>query len=241
MSSVNNNLAMQSGSAVRHLVVLLALGSLCYFAVHAFYGRIDSAVDGRRDVTAPQPNSEMAEPVQAGDALSKIDKEAIVRRNLFLPSSGGQALSPLDDSAGTGGGPEPDLLLVGTIIETEGLNRAVILDLEEKKQVMLSEGDMINGASVRQIYPGKVIISRQGRNELLDTAEAVKIRAAITGMASGAAAASNLGTSPSTPSQPDSSLRQNDESQDQRLRIDLNKLSGTNNRVIVKGRLSDNI
>ena len=240
MINVKNKSSMQSGSATRHLVVLLVLVSLCYFGVHAFYGRIDPAEDGRGDVTAQQPNGEKVETVLADDTLSTIDKEAIVRRNLFLPSSGRQAANP-SDSAGSGGGTEPDLLLVGTIIETEGGNRAVILDVEEKKQVMLSEGDMINGASVRQIYPGKVVISRQGRNELLDTTEAVKIRGAITGEASGAAAAANLDTSPLTPSQPESSLQQNDESQDNRLRIDLNKLNGANSRIIIKGRISDNI
>jgi general secretion pathway protein C len=237
MSRVTYELDKQSGSAARHFVVVSALIILCYFAVHALYGRIDSALDGRRNM-AEQPSGHAADLVQAGASSSHIDKEAITRRNLFLPSSGRQGGTASRDPVGSGEGAEQDLLLVGTIIESGGRNRAVILDVEDKKQVMLGEGDMIKGVSVRQIYSGKVVISRQGQNELLDIAEAVKIRAASMDMASGDTTASTLGT---TSLLPKNSLQEDDESEDERLRVDLNKLKKKDDRIIVKGRLSDNI
>lgn len=237
MSRTEYEFGGQSGSAARHFVVLLALTAICYFGVKAFYGRIDSVVDERRDLGQQRPASEVDETVQAVDQLSKFDKEVITRRNLFLPPSRQQSGGNLNDSVDVGGATDPDLLLIGTIIETGGLNRAVVLDVEEKKQVMLSEGEIISGVSIRQIFSGKVIISRQGRNEMLDIAEPVKIRAAIINMAS-TTTASNLGTIEVLP---DSSLQEGDEHEDEVLRIDLNGLDSTNKRVIVKGRVSDNI
>ena len=238
MSSIRNKLDMQSGSAGRHVITLLALVMLCYFGVRAFYGRIDLEADGHRDKAEHRPAGARVETVQVGDGLGEIDKEAITRRNLFLPSAGLQGGGTSDGPMDSGEGAEPDLLLVGTIIETGGLNRAVILDVEEEKQVMLSEGDMINGVSVRQIDSGKVVINRQGQSELLDIADAAKIRAAIMDVTSDTTTASRLRA---TSALPENSLGEDAESEDQGLRIDLNKLSGKEGRVIVKGRISENI
>ncbi len=167
---------------------------------------------------------------------TSIDKEAITRRNLFLSGhragDGGLAAALLD------GGEEAQagLLLVGTIIEIDGVNRAVVLDVEQKKQHLLKEGDMINGASVRRIDSGKVVISRQGRNELLDIAEAEKLRAAANKPSPPDTEASLGGRSASAAEQ-----SEEDEAEDSPVRVDLDKLGQTDDRIIIKGRTSDNI
>jgi hypothetical protein len=229
--------AGQSGSAGRHFMVLLALAVICYFGVKAFYGRIDSALNGSLDRPQQGPAGAAIETSRDGAGLSQIDKEAITRRNLFLPPSGQQGGAGPGEAL-PGAAAEPDLLLVGTIVEAGGRNRAVILDVEGKKQVMLSEGEMINGVSIRQIDSGKVVISRQGRNEMLDIAETIKIQAAARATVPGAAGGPTLGRAPA---RPDSSLEEVDESEDDPLRVDLNRLDGVHQGIIVKGRVSENI
>ena len=237
MTSSGRYLGNQSGSAARHIVVLLMLAVVCYFGVQALYSRIDSSFREGRSLSSEQAIRQEAEPGQTRGPVAELDKEAITRRNLFLSSS--QQRGPVNY-----GGPEdvsdglqPDLLLVGTIVESGGLSRAVVLDVEKKEQVMLSEGDMINGASVRKINMGKVVISRQGRNEVLDIAESAKVRAAIFGQAVSAAPA-NLGLIPDTP---DRSRQEAEKREEAPVRVDLNRLGETDKGIIVKGRILNNI
>ncbi len=236
MTSAKKKVESQSGSAVRHIVVLLALVMVCYFGVKAFYNRVDSRLAERRVEPLQPAAHETAVTGQKSIDENEIDKEAITRRNLFLSGpragDGGLAAALLD------GGEEAQagLLLVGTIVETDGANRAVVLDVEQKKQHLLKEGDMINGASVRRIDSGKVVISRQGRNELLDIAEAEKLRAAANKPSPPDTEASLDGRSASAPEQ-----SEEDEAEDSPVRVDLDKLGQTDERIIIKGRTSDNI
>ena len=236
MTGAKKKLEGQSGSAVRHIVVLLALVMVCYFGVKAFYNRVDSRVSEHRVQPLQPAASETLETGQKSIDENGIDKEAITRRNLFLSGQregdGGLAAAFLD------GGEEgqADLLLVGTIVETDGVNRAVVLDVEQKKQHLLKEGDMINGASVRRIDSGKVVISRQGRNELLDIAEAEKLRAANNKLIAPDTESSLGGGSASAAEQ-----NQEDEAEDGPVRVDLDRLGKTDGRMIIKGRTSNNI
>jgi len=236
MTGAKKKLEGQSGSAVRHIVVLLALVMACYLGVKAFYNRVDSSVSDRPVQPLQPAASETLETGRKSIDENGIDKEAITRRNLFLSGQregdGGLAAALLDgaDEAQAG------LLLVGTIVETDGVNRAVVLDVEQKKQHLLKEGDMINGASVRRIDSGKVVISRQGRNELLDIAEAEKLRAATNKLIAPDTESSLGGGSASTAEQ-----NQEDEAEDGPVRVDLDRLGKTDGGMIIKGRTSSNI
>jgi hypothetical protein len=84
---------------------------------------------------------------------------------------------------------------------------------------------------------GKVVISRQGRNELLDIAESAKLRAAITGQAVSASPA-NLGI---VPDAPDRSRQEAGQREEAPVRVDLNRLGENNKSIIIKGRISENI
>ena len=236
MTGAKKKLEGQSGSAVRHIVVLLALVMACYFGVKAFYNRVDNSVSERRVQPLQPAASETLETGQKSSDENGIDKEAITRRNLFLSGqregNGGLAAALLDGADEA----QADLLLVGTILETDGVNRAVVLDVEQKKQHLLKEGDMINGASVRRIDSGKVVISRQGRNELLDIAEAEKLRAAANKLIAPDTESSLGGGSASAAEQ-----NQEDEAEGGPVRVDLDRLGKTDGRIIVKGRASSNI
>ena len=238
MSGAGRKSESQSGSALGHLVVLMALALVCYFGVKAFYSRFDSAAIGTRDLPPRPAASDTTATAQAGYASAEPDKEAITRRNLFLPvSRQSDSVKPNGQVQG-GDALEPDLLLVGTVVDSGGGNRAVILDVEEKKQLLLREGEMVNGASIRQILAGKVIISREGRNELLDIAESAKIQAVLAGQASTAAAPS-LQIDSATPESTTPELV--DDGAENGQRIDLNRLDDSDGRVILKGRLNNNI
>ncbi len=237
MTSSGRYFGNQFGSAARHIFVLLILTVACYFGVKAMYSRIDNSFNEGRNLRSEQTTRKEAEPGQARDPVAELDKEAITRRNLFLSSSQQRGSVNYGGAEAVSDGLQPDLLLVGTIVESGGLSRAVVLDVKKKEQVMLSEGDMINGASVRKIDMGKVVISRQGRNELLDIAESAKLRAAITGQAVSAAPA-NLGIIPDAP---DLSRQEAEEREEAPVRVDLNRLGETDKSLIIKGRISDNI
>jgi len=224
----------ESGSIVRHLAVLLMLGAGGYFGVKAFYQQIDGAVLSSPGTAASVEIAD-AGPDPAAGRAEPVDREAISRRNIFLPKrSAGQGdysaelLNSLQPA-------EPDLVLMGTIIEKDGTNRAVILDVENKKQNLLKEGDVINGASIRQISPGKVVVSRQGKNELLDISEARRLRIPaarppnlesavefFSGAAEDDAEAGGSGT-------------------DAGLKIDMNRLQQERPGIVVKGRVYEQI
>ena len=237
MSAAGRKSETQSGSAVGHLVVLMALALACYFGVKAFYDRFDTAAIGTRGQTPPRASSETSETAQAGNTSAEPDKEAITRRNLFLPvsrqSGGVKPRNQLQDGVAL----EPDLLLVGTVVNSGGGNRAVILDVEKKKQLLLREGEMVNGASIRQILAGKVIISREGRNELLDIAESAKIQAVLAGQARAAA----VPVLQMNSADPESATPESDDGVENVQRIDLNRLDEADGKIIIKGRLNNNI
>ena len=236
MTNSDKRFTSQSGSAARHIVVLLALGMVCYFGVKAFYNRVDSSVSDRREQPLQPAVADARKTVQENIDETEVDKEAITRRNLFL-SEKREGDSGLAALLNDGEKVQANLLLVGTIVETDGVNRAVVLDVEQKKQHLLKEGDMINGASVRRIDSGRLIISRQGRNELLDIAEAEKVRAATTKLIA-PDKNDSLDRGPVTAT--NEQVEEN-EAEDSPVRVDLDKLGEMNDGLIIKGRTSDNI
>ncbi len=66
-------------------------------------------------------------------------------------------------------------VLVGTVLGAAGSSRAVIYDKSTGKQELCEVGDMVQGAVVREILRGKVIVTRNGRNEVLDIADAAAL------------------------------------------------------------------
>lgn len=68
------------------------------------------------------------------------------------------------------------IVLVGTITGSEGTERAIILDKTKRKQELYSKGDEIQGALVKEIRRGRVILAQNGREEVLDISEAAKMR-----------------------------------------------------------------
>lgn len=63
--------------------------------------------------------------------------------------------------------PADSLSLVGTVIEQQVGNKAVLLDETEQKQYILREGDTIANTVVRKVERGRVVLLRNGQEQVL--------------------------------------------------------------------------
>ena len=108
----------------------------------------------------------------------KLDYHVILERNLFGPAPGKG-----ETAAAAGSGSTEDLqstslniVLMGTVNGGKGADRAIILDKSTNKQQLYEAGDDIQGASIKEILRGKVILAYNGKDEMLDMSEAAKLR-----------------------------------------------------------------
>ncbi|SHO50904.1 type II secretion system protein N [Desulfopila aestuarii] len=103
-----------------------------------------------------------------------VDYSVITRRNLFGPPP-----SSADSTTATETPPVEDLeattlevVLMGTV-DTDGDDgRAIILKKKDRSQEMYQVGEVIEGALIKDIQRGRVILTVDGRDELLDISEA---------------------------------------------------------------------
>ncbi len=168
---------------ITNIVPLLLVTLLCVGGVEGGYLALEYFV--------MQPSGKEAKPLAtvaaeheatvADEAVEAHDYHVILQRNLF-GSPPGQA-----DQAGIKRGADSgedlqktslDIVLMGTIKDADGADRAIILDKSKKKQGLYEPGDAIQGATVKEIFRGKVILVYNGRDEMLDMSEAAKERSA---------------------------------------------------------------
>lgn len=114
-------------------------------------------------------------------ALSGKDLEkhrnytVIVKRNLFHSQTGNNENNSVDEEETIVlKRTELELVLVGTVTGEEDQDRAVIYDKQIKKQNVYYKGDEVQGASIKKILRGKVILHYKGNDEVLDLDEARK-------------------------------------------------------------------
>ncbi len=126
--------------------------------------------------TAPRE----AEPggMNTADTLKKTGYQVILARNLFavVPTKESGRLAALADSLD---GLQPTslgIVLMGTIGDNEGGNRAIIFDKKTLEQQIYRQGQSVQGAVIKEIRRGKVVITANGLDEILDMSEAAKFR-----------------------------------------------------------------
>jgi type II secretory pathway component PulC len=104
----------------------------------------------------------------AGSRKKPADRRAILKRNLF--GTPAKAAKPATTESPT---PEQlaatalDLGLLGTIAGPPNNRRAIILDKKKKLQDIYYQGDVIQGALIKEIQRGKVILNVNGKDEIL--------------------------------------------------------------------------
>lgn len=165
-------------SRVSGLIPLLCITLFCVGMVEGGYRLFEHFLLDPRPASGLGPAARQAE--QAGAkrlARTSPGAEVILRRNLFGAMAGDRpAGASLPERTEPPVATTLQLVLMGTVIGSEGDERAIILDKTNKKQDLYSKGEEIQGALVKEIRRGKVILALNGRDEILDISEAAKER-----------------------------------------------------------------
>ncbi len=106
------------------------------------------------------------------------DYQVILERNLFgpAPGKGSTAANEAEENIADLQTTSLNIVLMGTVNGGKGANRAIILDKSTNKQQLYAAGDAIQGASIKEIQRGKVILAYNGKDEMLDMSDAAKER-----------------------------------------------------------------
>lgn len=156
------------------IVVTLGIFGL----VELFYGLMDHYMfSPRQEAKVAVTRERVAVP--SGDRPEKYSDYSIIsQRNLFaslVEESPVEAATEKDPFAGIEA-TELELVLMGTVTGQEGGDRAIILKKRDNKQEIFYQGDVIEGALIKTIDRGRIILEYQGNDEVLDMSEASSIR-----------------------------------------------------------------
>jgi general secretion pathway protein C len=151
---------------------LLTAGNILLVTIAVYIG-VDGFYDimtARVDVSAPPPQSSHTIVAKEQNTTQPFSHyRVITERNLFHTKSKADKTSKketiqLDNLKQT----ELKLKLWGTVTGSEEKAYAVIEDQNKREQNLYKIGDEIQSATVKAIFRNKVILSVQGRNEILE-------------------------------------------------------------------------
>lgn len=167
-------------SQISRIIPLLVITLCCIGAVELGYSVLEYLLFRQPAEEAVSPGTPAAKegPMPAG---AKRDYSIILTRNLFGPQfkTEDTPSAPAVDVAANLDRSSLEIVLVGTVGGSEGTNRAIILDRKTRKQDLYKEGDEVKGANIKEILRGKVVLEVQGKEELLDMAEAASVRPVV--------------------------------------------------------------
>lgn len=156
---------------------LLLITLACVSAVEGFYTVVERKLRAPVEKTAVVPQVPQKKRVEASSTQRTADENVrkVLERNLFGPppsadktkSAGGQSAADLQPTS-------LSLVLMGTIVSAGEESRAIILEKETKNQDIYQQGDVVQGAEVKEILRKKVVLTSNGRDEVLDMTEAAK-------------------------------------------------------------------
>ncbi len=159
---------------ISSIVPLLFITLLCVGSVEGGYLMLEYFLT---QTPASQKQDAPKRPVKAGRSAEmkeqKHDYHIILSRNLFGPPPSDKVVGApakndsVKDLAVTG----LDIMLKGTI-SGEGKTRfAIITEKINNTQQLYQEGDAVQGAFVKEILRGKVILSYNGKDEVLEMSD----------------------------------------------------------------------
>ena len=167
-------------SHISRIIPLLVITLCCIGAVELGYTVLEYLLFRQPAEETVTPGTPAAKegPMPAG---AKRDYSIILTRNLFGPQfkTENTPAPPAVDVAANLDRSNLEIVLVGTVGGSEGTNRAIILDRKTRKQDLYKEGDEVKGANIKEILRGKVVLEVQGKEELLDMAEAASVRPVV--------------------------------------------------------------
>lgn len=173
-----DDLQVKGMKALRALLPFFIISVLCVGGVELFYRLSLHALFRPLLASSERAGNAGLEP---GDEKKEKphNYQVILDRNLF--ATGLQAGDTSNPLAGLTAA-SLDFILLGTVAGENGDKRAVIMDRESKKQAIYHVGDRIQGAVVKDILRGKVVLGFRGRDEILDMIEARQYFAETAGM-----------------------------------------------------------
>jgi general secretion pathway protein C len=142
---------------------LICITAAAYFAVDGSYGYITARL-ASQPTSAQQPVYRVDDTNPAHQPLSAYD--AVLDRNLFNTRS---AAEPRNEKVDVASLEETklDLRLWGTVSGTKDGDYAVIEDVKAREQDLYRTGDTIQSAMVKEIFREKVVLTVDGKDEVL--------------------------------------------------------------------------
>ena len=155
---------------------LLALFVIMYIVVDTFY-----SIVGMQLYKAAGPQVVMLEDIatDAAEPSTAPAYDAIVARNIFGSTEEAE-VAPVEEKKVDEEMLENleetslQLSLLGTVAGDSASARAIILDEKERKQDIYRIGDSVQGAEIRQILRGKIVLRHGEKDEILTMAEATE-------------------------------------------------------------------
>lgn len=153
---------------VKTLLPYLLVTLLCVAGVELFYDSVKKKLR-----IAPKSGADsrvVAEGVESTEENldQEFDYQVIVDRNLFGSSSG-----PVVETENEEASPDDmeltslDIILLGTISGDSNGRRAFIVDKSTNEQEVYQKGDAVQGAIIKDILRGKIVLNYQGNDEVL--------------------------------------------------------------------------
>ncbi|TKB07296.1 type II secretion system protein N [Desulforhopalus sp. IMCC35007] len=106
------------------------------------------------------------------------DYRVILTRNLFGTSLNNSEVveAPVAPESEVENISELGIVLMGTVSGSENNRRAIILNKQSRDQNIFSIGEVIEGALIKEINRGQLVLTIQGKDETLDMSEAAQMR-----------------------------------------------------------------
>lgn len=165
---------------ISNIVPIVVITVLSVISVEGVYQALDYFV--LKPTTITQKNRAQNLPKNAiskDPQGKKADYRIILTRNLFGTSSDDSkpetALTPQTAAKNS---EELGIVLMGTISGSDNHNRAIILTKQTRDQELFSIGEVIEGALIKDIQRGKLVLTINGKDEVLDMTEAANMRPA---------------------------------------------------------------
>jgi general secretion pathway protein C len=145
------------------LINLLCITCTAYVGVNAMYATVTAELTGepvkvRQDIYQPGKTATHQKPLSAYKSV--LDRNLFNTRSQTAPQTQKVDVEALEET-------KLDLKLWGTVSGNERGDYAVIEDVKARKQNLYRAGDAIQTATLKQIYREKVVLTVDGKDEVL--------------------------------------------------------------------------
>lgn len=164
---------------ISNIVPLFLITILSIVAVEALYQALEFFVFKPTTVSKTVINAkDTVTPPQQTTNVKKLDYRIILKRNLFS-RPGEESVDPAEEpveQTTAANSSELGIVLMGTVSGTDNSRRAFILNKQTREQELFSTGEVVEGALIKEILRGKLVLSINGKDAFLDMSEAAEMR-----------------------------------------------------------------